>query len=51
MFVAVGSQIVFVAPIQTYISGKVRQLQQRLMKVRDKRLKMVNELFGAMKIG
>ena len=51
VFVAIGSQLLLVAPLQILVGRKVRKLQQELMKIRDKRLKMVNELFGAMKIG
>ena len=51
VFVAIGTQIIFVAPLQICVGGKVRKLQTLLMKQRDKRFKMVNELFSAMKIG
>ena len=51
IFVAIGIQIIVVVPIQLKIVGKARALQAQIAKIKDKRLKLVNELFGAMKIG
>ena len=50
VFVAIGTQILLITPLQLCVGGKVKQLQGQLLKQRDKRFKMVNELFGAMKI-
>ncbi|ETO01993.1 hypothetical protein RFI_35447 [Reticulomyxa filosa] len=50
VFVGVGAQIIIMTPLQAAVATRTRKLQKEVMKIRDERIKVVNEVFGAMKI-
>ena len=49
VFIGLAVQIILV-PMQGKVAMKCRQLQKEVQKVRDRRMKVVNEVFGAMKV-
>ena len=50
VFIGLAAQTVFMAPLQFLVGTNARKLQKQVMKIRDKRMEVVNEVFGAMKI-
>eukprot|EP01084_Bolivina_argentea_P146148 255987_1 len=50
VFVGLGIQTLFMAPLQMLVGINARKLQKQVMKIRDRRMEVVNEVFGAMKI-
>ena len=44
--VAIAAQLVFMAPTGT----RTRKLKKQVMKIRDRRMEVVNEVFSAMKL-
>ena len=50
VLVGLGCQILIVTPFQGYVGKQVQTLQKQVMKIRDERIKVINEVFGNMKI-
>ena len=50
VFVGMGFQLVLMTPLQAFVAKAARKIQKDLMKIRDRRIKVVNEVFCAMKI-
>eukprot|EP01084_Bolivina_argentea_P028756 53396_1 len=50
VFIGLALQLVFMAPLQMLVMTNARKLQKLVMKKRDKRMEVINEVFGAMKI-
>eukprot|EP01084_Bolivina_argentea_P028757 53399_1 len=50
VFIGIAANVIVLTPIQVGIGIKARTIQQQVQKVKDKRIKVVNEVFGSMKI-
>eukprot|EP01084_Bolivina_argentea_P028754 53390_1 len=50
VFVGLGSQFIIIAPLMILVGSQTTKLQKQVMKIRDKRMKIVNEVFGSIKI-
>lgn len=46
----IGVMIIFVIPINVFITNKLKQIYARLMKVKDIRVKLINEILNGIKI-
>ena len=42
--------MVIIMPINGYVAGKMKVLSQRVMKVKDKRVKLMNEILNGIKV-
>ena len=49
MLIGLGAML-FLIPINGYITGKMRYITQRLMKHKDKRIKLMNEILSGIKV-
>ena len=50
VFIGIAAQTLLMAPLQALVGINARKLQKQVQKVRDRRMEVVNEVFGAMKI-
>jgi len=50
VFVGLAFQIIVLSPLQTVVTIKTRALQKKIQNMRDIRMKVINEVFGNMKI-